>query len=38
MTGDFLPRRRKASVRVQALTVAALTIAAAVAVFLIANH
>jgi hypothetical protein len=38
MTGDFLPRRRKASVRVQVLTVAALTLAAAVAVYLIATH
>jgi hypothetical protein len=38
MTGDFLPRRRKAPVHVQVLTVAALTIAAAVAVFLIATH
>jgi Zn-dependent membrane protease YugP len=38
VTGDFLPHRRKASVRAQVLTVAALTIVAAVAVCLIALH
>jgi hypothetical protein len=38
MIGDLLPRRRKASVRVQVLTIAALAIVAAVAVYLIATH
>jgi hypothetical protein len=38
MIGDLLPRRRKASARLQVLTVAALTIVAAVAVCLIALH
>ncbi|MDX6235368.1 MAG: hypothetical protein QOG10_183 [Kribbellaceae bacterium] len=38
VTGDFLPRRRKASARAQVLTVAALILAAAAAVYLFASH
>ena len=35
MTGDFLPRRRQASVRIQVLTVVLLIAAAALAIFLL---
>jgi hypothetical protein len=38
MTGDFLPRRRQASVRTQLVAVVLVVAAAIAAVYLLVNH